>query len=182
LAVRLALGAGRLRLVRQSLIENLLLSGLGCAAGLLVAIWCLSFVRALGPESIPRLRDASLSLPALLFAMGVALLCAITIGLVSVFQSSRLNLNDVLKNAQSAGTTDRHSNRIRQTLVVGQIALALVLLTGAGLIVKSFRRLQAVDTGMRTDHLVTAGLSLSFADFPNGSPKRTQLYEQAVES
>ncbi|HEX3187617.1 MAG TPA: ABC transporter permease [Pyrinomonadaceae bacterium] len=180
-AVRLALGAGRLRLVRQSVIENLLLSGLGCAAGLVVAIWCLSFVQALGPESIPRLRDASLSLPALFFAMGVALLCAITIGLVSVFQSSRLNLNDVLKNAQSAGTTDRHSNRIRQTLVVGQIALALVLLTGAGLIVKSFRRLQAVDTGMRTDHLVTAGLSLSFADFPNGSPKRTQLYQQAVE-
>jgi putative ABC transport system permease protein len=181
LAIRLALGAGRIRIIRHSVIENLLLSGFGCAAGLLVAIWCLSFVQALGPESIPRLRDASLSLPALLFAMGVALLSALTIGLVSVFQSSRLNLNDVLKNAQSAGTTDRHSNRIRQTLVVGQIALALVLLTGAGLIVKSFWRLQGVDTGMRTDHLVTAGLSLSFADYPNGSPKRTQLYQQAVE-
>ena len=181
LAVRLALGAGRFRLIRDSVIENLLLSGFGCAAGLVVAIWCLSFVRALGPESIPRLRDAALNIPTLLFAMAVTLLSAITIGLVSVFQTSRLNLNDVLKNAQNVGTNDRHSNRIRQTLVVGQIALALVLLTGAGLIVKSFWRLQSVDPGLRTDHLVTAGLSLSFADYPNGSPKRTQLFQQAVE-
>ncbi|HEU4434558.1 MAG TPA: ABC transporter permease [Pyrinomonadaceae bacterium] len=181
LAVRLALGAGRFRLIRDSVIENLLLSGFGCAAGLVVAIWCLSFVRALGPESIPRLRDAALNIPTLLFAMAVTLLSAITIGLVSVFQTSRLNLNDVLRNAQNVGTNDRHSNRIRQTLVVGQIALALVLLTGAGLIVKSFWRLQSVDPGLRTDHLVTAGLSLSFADYPNGSPKRTQLFQQAVE-
>ena len=181
LAVRLALGAGRLRIVQHAVIENVLLCGLGCAAGLFVAIWCLTFVRALGPESIPRLREASLNPAALLFAMGVALLSAIVIGLVTVFQSSKLNLNDVLKNAQSLGTTDRHSNRIRQTLVVGQIALALVLLTGAGLIIKSFWRLQRVDSGLKTDQLVTAGLSLSFADYPNGSPKRAQLYHQALE-
>ena len=181
LAVRIALGAGRLRLVRHSVIENLVLCGLGCAAGLVVAIWCLSFVRALGPESIPRLKDASLNLSTLFFAMGVTLLSAITIGLLSVFQAFRLNLNDVLKSAQNLGTTDRHSNRLRQTLVVGQIALALVLLTGAGLVIKSFWRLQSVDPGLKTDHLVTAGLSLSFADYPNGSPKRTQLYQQAVE-
>ena len=182
LAVRLALGAGRLRIVRHSVIENLVLCALGCAAGLFVAIWCLSFVRALGPESIPRLKDASLNLPALLFAMGVSLLSAITIGLISVFQASRLNLNDVLKGTQNYGTTDPRSNRIRQTLVVGQVALALVLLTGAGLIVKSFWRLQAVDPGMKADHLVTAGLSLSFADYPNGSPQRTQLFQQALEN
>ena len=181
LAVRLALGAGRFRILRHSVIENLLLCAVGCAAGLVVAVWCLSFVRALGPESIPRLKDVSLSVPALLFAMGVSILSAITIGLVSVFQSSRLNLNDVLKNSQNVGTTDRHSNRIRQTLVVGQIALALVLLTGAGLIVKSFWRLQGVDPGLKTDHLVTAGLSLSLADYPNGDPRRTQLYRQALE-
>ena len=181
LAVRLALGAGRLRIVRHSVIENLVLCGLGCVAGLFVAIWCLSFVRALGPESIPRLKDVSLNPSALVFAMGVTLLSAIVIGLVSVFQASQLNLNDVLKSAQNLGTTDRHSNRIRQTLVVGQIALALVLLTGAGLIIKSFWRLQAVNPGLKTDHLVTAGLSLSFADYPYGDPRRTQLYRQAVE-
>jgi putative ABC transport system permease protein len=181
LAVRMALGAGRFRIVRHSVIENLLLCVLGCAAGLVVAIWCLSFVRALGPEAIPRLRDVSLNLPALLFAMGVTLLSAIAIGLLSVFQASQLNLNDVLKSAQNLGTTDRHSNRLRQTLVVGQIALALILLTGAGLIIKSFWRLQGVDPGLKTDHLVTAGLSLSFGDYPNGSPRRTQVYQQAVE-
>lgn len=181
LAVRLALGAGRFHIVRHSMIENLVLCGVGCIAGLFVAVWCLSFVRALGPESIPRLKDVSLNLSTLLFAIGVTLLSAVTIGLVSLFQASRLNLNDVLKSAQNLGTTDRHSNRLRQTLVVGQIALALVLLTGAGLIVKSFWRLQAVDPGLKTDHLVTAGLSLSFADYPYGSPKRTQLFAQALE-
>jgi predicted permease len=113
--------------------------------------------------------------------MGVTLLSAIVIGLLSVFQASQLNLNDVLKSAQNLGTPDRHSNRIRQTLVVGQIALALVLLTGAGLVIKSFWRLQAVNPGLKTDHLVTAGLSLSFGDYPNGDPRRTQLYQQAVE-
>src|SRR5678816_2928704 len=68
------------------------------------------------------------------------------------------------------------------TLVVAQIALALILLTGAGLVVKSFWRLQAVDPGISGEHLLTAGLSLSFADYPNGSPKRTQLFQQALET
>ena len=181
LAVRLAIGAGKFRIVRHSVIENLLLAALGCAAGLFVAIWCLSLVRAFGPESIPRLKEAALNLPTLLFAIGVALCSAITIACVSVFQSSQLNLNDVLKSAQNLGTTDRHSNRIRRTLVVGQIALAVVLITSAGLVVKSFWRLQAIDLGLKTDHLLTAGLSVSFAEYPNGSAKRTELFHQALE-
>src|SRR6185503_8380144 len=181
MAVRLALGAGKFRIVRHSVIENLLLSAFGCAAGLLVAIWCLSLVRVLGPESIPRLREAALDLPTFLFAIGVSLLSAIAIGCVSALQGPRLQLNDVLKSAQSLGTTDRHSNRIRRSLVVGQIALALILITAAGLVVKSFWRLQAIDPGVKTDHLLTAGLSLSFADYPNGSAKRTELFHQALE-
>ncbi len=178
-AVRLALGAGRLRIARQVLTENLLLSLLGGALGVVVALASLSFVRTLGPESIPRLRDASLNATALIFTVGLSLVSALVFGLFPAFQTDLLDMNDALK-AQNVGTTPHHSNRIRQILLVGQIALAVILLTGAGLVIKSFWRLQAVDAGMRPDHLLTAGLSFSFVDYPNGSPKRTQAFRQAV--
>ena len=181
LAVRLALGAGRARIVRQFLIENMLLSVLGGALGVFVAAACLSVVRTLGPDSIPRLAESALSVPAYCFALAISCLSTILFGLFPAFQASQLELNDALKNSNSLGTTPRRSNRIRRTLVVGQIALALVLLTGAGLVVKSFWRLQAVDPGIKSDHLLTAGLSLSFGDYPNGA-KRTQLFRDALET
>ena len=175
LAVRLALGAGRFRIVRQFLIENLVLSALGGTLGVFVAAACLSAVRALGPDSIPRLTQSALSIPAFCFALAISCLSTVMFGLFPAFQASQLELNDALKNSHSLGTTPRRSNRVRQTLVVAQIALALILLTGAGLVVKSFWRLQAVDPGIKSEHLLTAGLSLSFADYPNGSPKRIQV-------
>ena len=182
LAVRLALGAGRFRIVRQFLIENVLLSALGGTLGVLVAALCLSIVRTLGPVSIPRLTESALSVPAFCFALAISSLSTILFGLLPAFQASQLQLNGALKNSQGLGTTSRRSNKVRQTLVVAQIALALVLLTGAGLVVKSFWRLQAVDAGLQGDHLLTAGLSLSFGDYPNGSPRRTQLYRDALDT
>jgi putative ABC transport system permease protein len=113
--------------------------------------------------------------------LAISCLSTILFGLFPAFQASQLQLNDSLKNSQSLGTTPRRSNRVRQTLVVAQIAMALILLTGAGLVVKSFWRLQAVDAGIKGDHLLTAGLSLSFVDYPNGSPQRTQLFRNALE-
>ena len=182
LAVRLALGAGRFRIVRQFLIENLLLSAFGGVLGVFVAAACLSAVRNMGPDSIPRLTESALSVPVFVFALGISCLSTIMFGLFPAFQASQLQLNDALKNSPSAGSTPRRSNAVRRTLVVAQIALALILLTGAGLVVKSFWRLQAVDAGMKGgEHLLTAGLSLSFADYPNG-PKRTQLFRQALET
>lgn len=182
LAVRLALGAGLFRIMRQFLIENILLSALGGILGVLVAAACLSVVRPLGPDSIPRLTESALSIPAFCFALAISCLSTILFGLFPAFQASQLQLNDALKNSHSRGTTSRRSNKVRQTLVVAQIALALILLTGAGLVVKSFWRLQAVDAGIKSDHLLTAGLSLSFVDYPNGSPKRTQLFREALET
>jgi putative ABC transport system permease protein len=181
LALRLALGAGRFRIVRQFLIENMLLSALGGTLGVFVAAACLSVVRTLGPDSIPRLTESALSVPAFCFAFAISCLSTILFGLFPAFQASQLQLNDALKNSNSLGTTPRRSNRVRQTLVVAQIALSLILLTGAGLVVKSFWRLQAVDAGIKGEHLLTAGLSLSFADYPNGSPKRIQVFHQALE-
>ena len=182
LALRLALGAGRFRIVRQFLIENMLLSVFGGTLGMFVAAACLSVVRTLGPASIPRLTESALSVPAFCFALAISCLSTIVFGLFPAFQASQLELNDALKNSNSHGTTPRRSNRARRILVTGQIALALILLTGAGLVVKSFWQLQAVDPGMKSEHLLTAGLSLSFADYPNGSPKRTQLFQQALET
>src|SRR5689334_13826504 len=181
LAVRLALGAGRFRIVRQFLIENMLLSGFGGALGVFVAAACLSAVRTMGPPSIPRLTESALSVPAFVFAFAISCLSTIMFGLFPAFQASQLQLNDALRNSNSTGSTPRRSNRVRRTLVVAQIALALILLTGAGLVVKSFRRLQAVDAGIKGEHLLTAGLSLSFADYPFG-PKRTQIFRQAMET
>lgn len=181
LALRLALGAGRFRIVRQFLIENMLLSVLGGALGVFVAAACLSVVRTLAPDSIPRLTESALSVPAFGFALAISFLSTIMFGLFPAFQASQLQLNDALKNSNSLGATPRRSNRVRRALVVGQIALAMILLTGAGLVVKSFWQLQAIDSGMKSDHLVTAGLSLSLADYPNGSPKRTQLFRDALE-
>ncbi|HET6974971.1 MAG TPA: ABC transporter permease [Pyrinomonadaceae bacterium] len=182
LAVRLALGAGRFRIVRQFLIENMMLAALGGALGVFAASACLAAVRTLGPISIPRLTESALSVPAFGFAFAISFLSTIMFGLLPAFQASQLQLNDALKSSNSRGTTPQRSNRIRRTLVVAQIALALILLTGAGLVVKSFWRLQAVDPGINGEHLLTAGLSLSFADYPNGSPRRTQLYHQALET
>ena len=182
LALRLALGAGRFRIVRQFLIENMLLSVLGGALGVFVAAACLSVVRTMAPESIPRIAESALSVPAFCFALAISCLSTILFGLFPALQASQLELNDALKNSHSHGTTPRRSNQVRRTLVVGQIALALILLTGAGLVVKSFWRLQAIDAGMKSDHLLTAGLSLIFADYPNGIQKLTQLYHQALET
>jgi putative ABC transport system permease protein len=182
LAVRLALGAGRFRIVRQFVIENTLLSFLGGTLGLVVAAACLAAVRTLGPMSIPRLTESALSIPAFCFALAISCLSTIMFGLFPAFQASQFQLNDALKNSNSGGTTPRRSNRVRRSLVVAQIALALMLLTGAGLVVKSFWRLQAVDLGIKNEHLLTAGLSLSFADYPNRSPQRTQLFRDALET
>ena len=182
LALRLALGAGRFRIVRQFLIENLVLSALGGVLGVLVAKACLSAVRTLAPDSIPRLNESTLSLPAFGFAFAISCASAILVGLLPALQASDFQLSDALKNSHTLGTTPRRSNRIRRSLVVIQIALAVILLTGTGLVVKSFRRLQAVDAGIQGDQLLTAGLSLSFEDYPNGSPNRTQIFSRGLET
>ena len=180
-ALRLALGAGRWRVVRQLLIESLLLSLSGCAVGLLIAIGGLSVLRVVGPGSVPRLKTAALNPLALGFAVGLGLLSAVIFGLVPALHASHSELNVTLKDSHSLGTTPSRSNRFRQTLVVGQISLALVLLTGAGLVIKSFWRLQTVNPGFKSSQILTAGLSLSFADYPNGSPQRTLIFREAIE-
>ncbi|HEV2853309.1 MAG TPA: ABC transporter permease [Thermoanaerobaculia bacterium] len=153
MAVRSALGAGTSRLVRQMLTETLVLFGSGLAAGLLVAQGILSAVRVAGPRDIPRLEEAAIDPRALLFAAAVAAVAALIFGLVPAFQAARAG-------AAGAGsgrvvTAGPGHQRFRSAVIVAEVGVSLVLLTGAGLAVRSFYRLQGVEKGFNPEHAMT---------------------------
>jgi putative ABC transport system permease protein len=160
LAIRTALGAGRWRVVRQLLTESVLLSATGGTLGVLLAIWSIDALPALSPGNIPRLSTVSLSLPVLLFTLGVSLLTGILFGLVPAFQAARVNLSDSLKESGRSLSGSRLGQRMRGALIVGEIALSMIVLIGAGLLIKSFNQLLNVDAGFVADNLVTMNLEL----------------------
>lgn len=162
LAVRTALGAGRLRLVRQLLTESLVLAMAGGAAGILVAKWTLDLLVQLAPENLPRLADVALDWRIGLFAFAATIAVGILFGLTPALHSSRPELNADLKEGGRGGT---RRTGLRNVMVVAQVALALVLLIGAGLMLTSFSRLRNVDPGFRTTELVTVELMLPLARF-----------------
>jgi putative ABC transport system permease protein len=166
LAVRVALGATRSRLVRQLLVESAVLALSGGAAGLLVAQWTVPALLALAPGGrIPRLEMIRIDVWVMAFACGASLLTALTCGLIPALRATRARTPESL--LPSAGRTfGAGQERLRRTLVVGEIAVALVLLAGAGLLLKSFLRLQAVDPGFDTRHVVTLNLDLPEATYP----------------
>jgi predicted permease len=177
LAVRAALGGGRLRLVRQLLAESGLLSIVGCAAGIVVARWLLRVLVAVAPEATPRLETVRIDGAALLFAVGGAVLCGIGFGLFPALQGSGVIAQHVLVRARRNGFTSR-SRRVRRGLVVVETALALVLLTGAGLMMRTVQELTHVDTGIRTDHLLTTRFTLAGAQWT--LPKRLAFYDAVL--
>jgi len=156
LAVRAALGAGRARIVRQLLSESLLLAALGGAGGLLLAYWGSRSLLAVAPASIPRLSEVSVDYGALAFASVVTLVSGLFFGSVPALRkrSSAASLRG------ARGTTGRGVERMRRLLVTGQVAVALVLLIGAGLLVNSFTRLLNEDPGMRPEGILAARLAL----------------------
>ena len=159
IAIRTALGASRGRLVRQLLTESVLLSGLGGALGLLFASWGVELLLAVIPENIPRVKGMHIDGRVLGFTIGISVLSGIFFGLAPAIQSSRLNLNSSLKEGGRSGE-GAGKRRIRSALVVAEIAMSLVLLIGAGLMIKSFAALQKVNIGFNPDNLVTMELSL----------------------
>jgi len=165
LAVRVALGATRSRIVRQLLVESAILAWAGGAAGLLVAHWTVPALLALAPGGrIPRLEMIRIDAWVLAFAFGASLLTALTCGLIPALRATRARTPESL--LPTAGRTfGAGQERLRRTLVIGEIAIALVLLAGAGLLLKSFLRLQAVETGFDTRHVVTLNLDLPEATY-----------------
>jgi putative ABC transport system permease protein len=162
-ALRTALGAGRGRMARQLVTESLLIALAGGAAGVLLAYWGVGAIRALTPADLPRAEDIGISWRVLGFALGASLLTALLFGLAPAARAAATDPNDALRGGARAGT-GRARRLVRHGIVVGEIALALVLLVGAGLLVRSFVTLLEVDRGYRTDGIAAA--TVQVWDYP----------------
>lgn len=162
-AVRAALGASRGRVIRQLLTESLLVALVGGALGIGLAQLGIALLLKLNPQNLPRLATLTINYPVLLFALGVTLLTGIVFGLLPAWQASRVSLSQSLKEGGRSNAGSTKSRRLRGGLVVAEIALSLVVLIGAGLLVKSFARLLSVDPGFTTENLLT--LNIGFVHF-----------------
>ena len=173
IAVRLSLGVGRARLVRQLLTESVLLSVVGGAAGLLLALWSVELVRLFPLPPIEHLIDVRV----LAFTVALSLVTGVVFGLVPAWQASRVELVTSLKDG--AAGEGRARARSRDILLATQVALSFVLLVGAGLLVRSLRNVQAIDTGMDIDHTLLAAVDLDAAGYSGAA--RQALYVRALE-
>jgi predicted permease len=178
IGIRAALGASRARLARQLFTESLLLGLLGAAVGLGMASWAVALVRTLGPADIPRLRDVTMDANALGFTLLLAVVTSVVFGLVPAAQISRVELQPALKHG-TRGTTAAMHTGLRGALVVVQVALAMMLLVGAGLMFGSFVRLRAVPTGYDLANVLTVPL-----DLPDGrySVERRRAFFESVRT
>jgi len=176
LAVRGALGASRFRLVRQMLTEAWLLSGAGAAAGLLVALWCQRIVVDFAPRALPRVADMAFNGPVLAYATALGVVTGLLFGIIPALQMSGDRATDPLKTG-TRGTDGRAA--VRRGLVVAQVALAVVLLVGAGLLIKSFAKLMSVPSGFVSDRVLTLRISLPEARYP-GRPEVTGYFERLL--
>jgi putative ABC transport system permease protein len=181
IALRAALGASRARIVRQLLTESLLLAFVGGAAGLLLAWWGVGLLRAFGPDTIPRLREAGIDGRVLAFNAAAALITGLVFGLIPALQMSRPDLIKALNAGGRGVSSGRGGRRTRGALVVAEVAAAALLLVGAGRLLKSFWLLRNVDPGFRAERVLTAGVSLN-RDLGAQTPERNMaLFSQAIE-
>ena len=178
IAIRTALGASRWRVTRQLLTESVLLAVVGGAVGVLLAQLGIGSLLALAPEDLPRVKDVTLDASVLGFTLLVTLLTGVIFGLVPALQSSRVNLNETLKEG-GRGTTGGH-HRVRGGLVISEVALALVLLIGAGLLIRSFYRLQQVDPGFDSSNALAVTVSLPGRKYPQPE-QRAAFFTQLIE-
>ncbi len=180
LAIRNALGAGRLRLIRQMLTESLLLSLLGGGAGLLLAVWGTEFLVNWAPDDIPRLNDIGIDSRVLGFTLLTSLLTGLIFGIAPALHASAPDLHNSLKEGGKSAVSGRGLNRSRNLLVVTEVALSLLLLIGAGLLIQSFRRLQEVDLGFNPNNLLTMRISLPESKYSERE-QRLIFFEQVLQ-
>jgi predicted permease len=178
-AIRTALGAGWRQLVRQLLTESVLLGVIGGAAGLLVAVWGLYVVRTVNPGNIPRLQSIGIDGGVLAFTFGISVLSGILFGVAPAVRAAKVDLNTTLKaggrSSQSEGGLSSRQ-RLRSMLVVAELALSLMLLAGAGLLIRSFVRLQSVPPGFNPDHVISMEMSIRTPE-----AARVQSYRQILQ-
>jgi predicted permease len=183
-AVRTALGAGRWQIVRQLLAESVVLGLAGGAGGVAIAVAALQVVRTINPGNIPRLEEISIDGGVLAFTFVVSLLTGVLFGLAPALRAARLDLNSSLKSggraSQGSGGFNMARHRVRSLLVISEIAVSLILLAGAGLLIRSFIRLSAVPPGFRADHVISmrvAAVGVRYKDFPAVS----QFYQEVTD-
>ena len=180
MAVRAALGAARRRLVRQLLTESILLAACGALGGLALAAWGIEWLRHLGAVDVPRIAEASLRWPVLLFSAGVTLVTGVAVGLVPAVHAMQPQLTGALSESGRGSAGGRERRRARSVLLVSQVALALVLLIGAGLMLRTLQRLLDVQPGVQVDGAVTLGVRVGGPRYQN--PLETiAFYDQLTE-
>jgi predicted permease len=181
ITIRSALGAGRRRIVRQLLTESVLLAGLGGSLGLLLALWSTDALLALSPSEIPRIQMINVDRYALGFTLAVTLLAGLIFGILPAVQAAQVNPNESLK--EGGRSASAASKRIFGALVVSEIALALIVLVGAGLLLNSFLRLLRVEIGIQTANLLTVEVNLPSARYSGNDyyAQRVNFYRQVIE-
>ena len=172
LSIRAALGATRARVARQLLFESCLIALLAAGIGVAISFAAVHLLVALGPDSVPRLDELSVNGRVLAFGLGVALTTMIAFGLAPAIQAARQDPQDLLRADSRGSTSGTGSRRIRAVLTVAEVALSVALLIGAGLLIRSFARLQQVSPGFNTSGVMTARVGLPNTAYPGGPPKR----------
>ncbi len=166
-AVRAALGASRSRLVRQLLTESLLIAFWGGLGGILLAIWGMSFLEAFMPSSLPKFRPIGVNTPVLIFTAALSLLTALFFSLAPILHASKRDVQSTLRDGGRSVADGRGRRRLRSVLVVAELALAMLLLVGSGLLIATFGALRHTDPGFSSAHVLTMNVPLSPAYFPD---------------
>jgi len=180
IAIRSAIGAGRGHIVRQLLAEAGVLAIAGGLGGLLLAVWGVDLLVAVGPRELPRLNDVGVDVRVVLFSLGTALMTGVLFGVLPAVHASRADLNETLKDGLKGSSGGPGRARARQALLVAEVAISLTLLVGAGLMLKSMDRLRSVDPGFRSEGLVVGGVPLSSSKY-DSVPARLAFYDQLHE-
>jgi len=179
-AIRASIGAGRCRIVRQLLTESVLLSLLGGILGLLIAVWAIAPLLRIAPQDIPRLADTEVDRGVFLFTLAVTFLTGVLFGLAPAFQASRADMNTSLRESGRSATSGHHRQRLRAVLLISEVSLAVVLVIGSGLLIRSLLKALAVNPGFRADHVLALDVNLPLPKYKE-KPAWLSFMNQAIE-
>jgi predicted permease len=181
MAIRVSIGAGRARLARQLITENLVLAAIGGALGLLLAAWCLRTLILIGPRDIPRLTDATIDVPVLLFATIISTIVGLLAGLAPILKVGQVDITTALKEGSPTAGTGKRGQAFRNTLVIAEIAITLILAFASGLLIRSLVAAENADTGFDPQHLLAIELQLPRSRYASDDSARN-YYEQLSEN